>query len=75
MHGSAPDLAGKGIINPTAMLLSDALLLSFPGYAAQAQALEDVIIHVYREGVVLTPDQGGSASTIEFVAAVRKLVE
>jgi len=70
VHGSAPDLAGKGVINPTAMLLSGAMLLDYLGYAEQARCLERAIERVYREGVHLTCDQGGSASTREFVEGV-----
>jgi isocitrate/isopropylmalate dehydrogenase len=72
VHGSAPDLAGKGIINPTAMLLSGALLLRYLGYGEQAQCLERAIEQTYREGTILPPDQGGSASTREFVEAVHE---
>jgi len=70
VHGSAPDLAGKGIINPTAMLLSGAMMLEYLGYVEQARCLESAIERVYREGTALTCDQGGSASTLEFVEAV-----
>jgi 3-isopropylmalate dehydrogenase len=70
VHGSAPDLAGKGIINPTAMLLSGAMMLAYLGYSEQARRLEHAIELVYREGNNLNDDQGGSASTMEFVEAV-----
>lgn len=70
VHGSAPDLAGKGIINPTAMLLSGAMMLAHLGYTEQSQQLELAVELIYREGVSLTCDQGGSASTAEFVEAV-----
>ena len=72
VHGSAPDLAGKGIINPTAMLLSGAMMLEHLGYIEQAGMLKDAIEQTYREGEVLTADQGGNASTMEFVEAVRE---
>ncbi len=71
VHGSAPDLVGKNIINPTAMLLSGAMMLDYLGYAEQARMLERAVAQVYGEGVVLPVDQGGQASTTEFVAAVR----
>jgi isocitrate/isopropylmalate dehydrogenase len=70
VHGSAPDLAGKGIINPTAMLLSGAMMLAHLGYTHQSQQLERAIELTYHEGVSLTCDQGGKASTVEFVEAV-----
>ena len=70
VHGSAPDLAGKGIINPTAMLLSGAIMLTYLGYIEQAKQLEHAIEQTYHAGVGLTRDQGGRGSTIEFVEAV-----
>ncbi len=70
VHGSAPDIAGKGIINPTAMLLSGAMMLDYLGYGQQAQRLRDAIAHVYGEGEILPVDQGGRASTQEFVDVV-----
>ena len=72
VHGSAPDLAGKGIINPTAMLLSGAMMLEYLGYVEQAGALEAAIEQTYREGKTLTIDQGGVATTLEFVEAVKR---
>ena len=70
VHGSAPDLAGKGIINPTAMLLSGAMMLNYLGYHEQAKQLELSIERTYHEGACLTRDQGGKGSTMEFVEAV-----
>src|ERR1700687_2414810 len=67
VHGSAPDLAGKGVINPTAMLLSGAMLLNYLGYDEQSRRLERAMQQVYLEGTALTIDQGGSAKTMEFV--------
>ncbi len=72
VHGSAPDIAGRGIINPTAMLLSGAMLLDYLGYAGKAHRLESAITQVYREGLSLPVDQGGEASTMEFVTAVER---
>lgn len=70
VHGSAPDLVGKGIINPTAMLLSGAMMLEYLGYVEEARALETAIAQIYRDGRVVPVDQGGSATTLEFVGAV-----
>jgi isocitrate/isopropylmalate dehydrogenase len=70
VHGSAPDLAGKGIINPTAMLLSGAQMLYYLGYIEQARALESAIEQTYSEGTLLPIDQGGQAGTEEFVQAI-----
>src|SRR5438046_8564900 len=63
VHGSAPDLAGKGIINPTAMLLSGAMMLAYLGFAEQAKQVERAIEKTYHEGACLTRDQGGRRST------------
>jgi 3-isopropylmalate dehydrogenase len=71
VHGSAPDLVGKNAINPTAMLLSGAMLLDHYGFGEQARTLEKAITSVYNAGTMLTIDQGGTASTAEFVEAVR----
>jgi len=69
-HGSAPDIAGKGIINPTATILSAAMMLDHLGFAPAARRLEAAVEHVYADGRPLTPDQGGTATTLEFAAAV-----
>jgi 3-isopropylmalate dehydrogenase len=69
-HGTAPDIAGRNIINPTATLLSAAMMLEYLDFATEAQRLEASIARVYEQGKVLTPDQGGSATTTEFCEAV-----
>lgn len=69
-HGTAPDIAGRGIINPTAMILSGVMMLEYLGFADAAAALTRAVESVYAEGRVLTPDQGGDASTREFCDAV-----
>jgi len=71
VHGSAPDIAGKNIINPTATLLSAVLMLAYLGQDEAAARLESAITRVYAEGRVLTPDQGGTSSTTAFCAAVQ----
>jgi 3-isopropylmalate dehydrogenase len=63
VHGSAPDIAGKGIANPTATILSAAMMLDHMGLAAEAQRLESAVARIYRDGKTLTPDQGGTATT------------
>ena len=70
VHGSAPDLAGKGIINPTAMLLSGAMMLTYLGYTEEGKQLERAIEQTYLAGVGLTRDQGGTGDTMKFVEAV-----
>ncbi len=69
-HGTAPDLAGLGIINPTATLLSAVMMLDHLHLGAQARRLEQAIDDVYAARSVLTPDQGGTASTEEFADTV-----
>jgi isocitrate/isopropylmalate dehydrogenase len=70
-HGTAPDIAGRNIINPTATILSTTMMLDYLGLGAQARRIEDAVARVYAEGGVLTPDQGGTASTTDFCTAVR----
>ena len=69
-HGTAPDIAGQNIINPTACLRSAAMMLDYLGFATQSRALDAAIARVYAAGKTLTPDQGGTASTTEFCHAV-----
>lgn len=72
VHGTAPDLIGESIINPTATLLSGTMLLDYLDWGSVARQLRTAIDGVYRNGDVLTPDQGGSSSTEEVVDAVAK---
>jgi isocitrate/isopropylmalate dehydrogenase len=70
--GSAPDIAGQNIVNPTATLLSAAMMLDYLSFDEEAARLAAAVEAVYREGTSLTPDQGGTAKTTEFCAAVRR---
>ncbi len=70
--GTAPDIAGQNIINPTATLLSASMMLEYLGQDEPAERLRGALARVYAEGETLTPDQGGSASTGEFCEAVAK---
>ena len=70
VHGSAPDIAGRGLANPMAAMLSAALMLDFLGEASAASSLEKAVIAVLRDQVTLTPDLGGSATTSEVTDAV-----
>jgi isocitrate/isopropylmalate dehydrogenase len=74
-HGSAPDLTGRNVINPAATILSAAMMLHHLGLTAAAGRLEAAVERVYADGRALTPDQGGSASTTEFCAAVARELE
>jgi isocitrate dehydrogenase (NAD+) len=70
VHGSAPDIAGQGKANPTAMMLSGVMLLTHLGENDAAHRLQSGVEAVYREGKALTGDVGGTASTGEFTEAV-----
>src|SRR5690625_555822 len=70
VHGSAPDIAGKGIANPVATLWSAKLMLDFLGEGKAAEALFGGIEAVCAEGKSLTPDLGGRATTREVTDAV-----
>jgi tartrate dehydrogenase/decarboxylase/D-malate dehydrogenase len=72
VHGSAPDIAGKGVANPIATLWTAALLLDFLSEAAAAKALMAAVEGVTGEGKVLTRDLGGKARTKDFTDAVLK---
>lgn len=70
VHGSAPDIAGKGIANPTALLMSGIMMLRYINEAKAACRIENALHKVYREGKTLTPDVGGQSTTVEFTDAV-----
>ena len=70
VHGSAPRIAGKGMANPTAMLLSAVLMFQHLGESEKAHRIQSAIERVYTRGVFLTPDIGGSTTTSQFTEAV-----
>ena len=70
VHGTAPDIAGKGLANPTALLMSAALMLDHLGEQKTAQRIQSALERVYREGKRTTRDVGGKAGTEEFADAV-----
>jgi isocitrate dehydrogenase (NAD+) len=70
VHGSAPDIAGKGIANPTALMLSAVMMLRHLGEIEASERLQAAIEAVYAEGKCLTRDVGGMAGTREFTDAV-----
>jgi methanogen homoisocitrate dehydrogenase len=75
VHGSAPDIAGKGVANPAAMILSACLMLQFLGEHQEAFKLERALLGVLEQGTSLTPDLGGASTTMEMAQAVRKIFE
>jgi tartrate dehydrogenase/decarboxylase/D-malate dehydrogenase len=75
IHGSAPDIAGRGIANPIGAIWAGALLLDHVGQAEAASRIERAIARVVAEGRVLTPDLGGRATTRELTAAIASAVD
>jgi len=72
VHGTAPDIAGKGVANPIASILSAAMMLSYLGDAKRARAIEVAIDELIAEGRVLTPDMGGTAKTVDVAREVAR---
>jgi isocitrate dehydrogenase (NAD+) len=70
VHGTAPDIAGKGLANPTALLMSGIMMLKHLGEQSAAESIEAALEKVYREAKHVTRDLGGKATTEEFTAAV-----
>jgi isocitrate dehydrogenase (NAD+) len=70
VHGTAPDIAGKGLANPTALMMSSVLMLEWLELPELAKRLDRALTRVYAEGKVRTGDLGGKATTTEFTAAV-----
>ena len=74
VHGSAPDIAGKGICNPIGQIWSGAMMLSHLRHAEAAEAVEAAIETALAEPQLLTPDMGGSASTVALGSAIADAV-
>jgi isocitrate dehydrogenase (NAD+) len=70
VHGSAPDIAGKGVANPGAMLLAACMMLEHIGEAKAGERIKKAVRTVVAEKKTVTPDLGGSASTGQFADAV-----
>lgn len=70
VHGSAPDIAGKKIANPSALMLAAALMLGYLGMEDKAQRIRDAIRRTVRDKATRTPDLGGSLNTDQFADAV-----
>ena len=75
VHGSAPDIAGQGIANPTALLQSAILMLRHLGEREAADRTENAMLKVFEEGTVRTRDIGGTAKTAEFADAIIRAME
>jgi isocitrate dehydrogenase (NAD+) len=74
VHGSAPNIAGEGKANPTALMRTAVMMLEHLGENEAAQSVSEAVRGAYRDGEVLTADVGGSASTGEFAAHVAERV-
>jgi isocitrate dehydrogenase (NAD+) len=72
VHGSAPDIAGKGIANPTAMMLAAAMMLEHTSHHDLARKLKQTIAIVLQEDRIRTADLGGKASTMAYTEAIIK---
>jgi isocitrate dehydrogenase (NAD+) len=75
VHGSAPDIKGKNIANPTAMILAAVMMLEHISEAAAAKRIYSSLEKVLTRGEVLTPDLGGSGTTKKFADAIIKEIE
>jgi isocitrate dehydrogenase (NAD+) len=70
VHGTAPDIAGKGVANPGALILAACMMLEHIGDASRGSAIRNALESTIREGKTLTGDLGGTASTDQFTDAV-----
>jgi isocitrate/isopropylmalate dehydrogenase len=70
VHGTAPDIAGKGIANPCATVLSVAMMLRYLGEDSSADSVEHAVNAVLADGAVRTGDLGGSATSAEMTDAI-----
>lgn len=70
VHGSAPDIAGKNIANPTATILSGVMMLKYIGKVKEAHLIENALSKVLKEGKKLTRDLGGTLGTKEFAQEI-----
>jgi tartrate dehydrogenase/decarboxylase / D-malate dehydrogenase len=74
VHGSAPDIAGRGVANPLATMLSGAMMLDFLGASGAGRAVEQAVVGVLTEATGLTPDLGGSGTTDSVTEAVLRKI-
>lgn len=70
VHGSAPDIAGKDLANPTALLLSSVMMLQHMGLNSHAEKIQKAIFATLAEGKALTGDLGGKATNTQYTQAV-----
>jgi isocitrate/isopropylmalate dehydrogenase len=70
VHGSAPDIAGRGIVNPMAAILTGGMMLGFLGAKRAAARIRKAVAATLAEGKKRTPDLGGQSKTKEVTAAI-----
>jgi 3-isopropylmalate dehydrogenase len=75
VHGSAPDIAGKGVANPVAAILSAAMMLDHLNAPGPADRIRRAVARVLRDGAPRTPDLGGSATTADVGRAIREALD
>jgi isocitrate dehydrogenase (NAD+) len=73
VHGSAPDIAGRRVANPVAIILSAAMMLRHLAEDAAAERVEGAVAELLRDGGTLTPDMGGTARTLDVAGAIARL--
>ena len=73
-HGSAPDIAGQGIANPMAQVLTGAMMLRHLGEHTAAADVDAAVLELLEQGEILTPDLGGSSNTESVGDAIAQLV-
>jgi isocitrate dehydrogenase (NAD+) len=74
VHGSAPDIAGQGLANPSAQMLAAAMMLDYLGELDRAQRVRQAVTDTIVQDKIRTRDLGGTASTQEFGSAVARRV-
>lgn len=74
VHGSAPDIAGKGLANPVAMILSAVMMLEYLGEKEAAVKIDRAVLKVLSEGKIVTGDLGGNSSTMEMSEAIKNRI-
>ena len=75
VHGSAPDIAGKGLANPVACILSAIMMLEYLGEKEAANAIDKAVLKVLSESKIVTGDLGGNSSTMEMSEAIKEEIE
>lgn len=75
VHGSAPDIAGKGLANPVACILSAIMMLEYLGEKEAASKLDKAVLEILSDGKTVTSDLGGNSSTLEMAEAIKERIK